>query len=311
MKLLSKFFLGVLLLTVASVGWAACPQGQKQTYKGCEVIPGWPPADEHRIFSQLPCLFNGAQALTSPNRAVNRSTRCCPNCKGYTRSGGKKGLSLISPRGTPVFAIADMRLKQAKNKNALRRDHYCCVDGKIFYDAYVRTPFDDLELVFEDKSGNEIGYYHMLSTPFVPGFNKGKCMRPVCFQGEKWKRDPYMCGEYSEELLKSNWWVKKGDLIGLSGTTGRESRGDPHISLWVQMKDASGIYQYWAPEDTFEWENLPRESDAYLFPFMHQDYIASLSEADQAWIKQEREWMETSESEVIAAKTMSCDDTTP
>ena len=105
-------------------------------------------------------------------------------------------------------------------------------------------------------------------------------------------------------------WVKKGDLIGLSGTTGRVGKGDAHISLWVQVaKD--GKYQFVAPEDTFEWENLPTESDAYLFPFMHQDYIASLSEADQAWIKQEREWMETSESEVIAAKTMSCDDTTP
>ena len=44
MKLLSKFFLGVLCLTVSSVSWAACPEGQKQTYKGCEAISGWPPA---------------------------------------------------------------------------------------------------------------------------------------------------------------------------------------------------------------------------------------------------------------------------
>ena len=36
MKLLSKFFLAVLLLTVASVSWAGCPEGEKQTYKGCE-----------------------------------------------------------------------------------------------------------------------------------------------------------------------------------------------------------------------------------------------------------------------------------
>ena len=117
MNHLSKFFLAVLLLTVASTSWAACPEGQKQTYKGCEVIPGWPPADEHRIFSQLPCLFNGVQVSTSPNRAVNTSRRCCPNCKGYTHAGGKKGLSLLIPRGTPVFAIADMWWKWAKNKN--------------------------------------------------------------------------------------------------------------------------------------------------------------------------------------------------
>ena len=38
MKLLSKLFLAVLLLTVTAVTWAACPEGQKQTYKGCEAV---------------------------------------------------------------------------------------------------------------------------------------------------------------------------------------------------------------------------------------------------------------------------------
>ena len=36
MKRVSKYFLAALLLTVASVSWAGCPEGQKQTYKGCE-----------------------------------------------------------------------------------------------------------------------------------------------------------------------------------------------------------------------------------------------------------------------------------
>ena len=312
MRLLSKFFLTTLFLTVATVSWAACPEGQKwhDRQGECVPIPGWQPAGKHRIFSKLPCRFNGAEVTTSPTRAVNTSRRCCPNCKGYPR---KRGVSLQSPRGTPVFAIADMRLLGAKNKNALTYPDHPWQSGRI---RGKDSPYDDLELVFEDMNGNEIGYYHMLSTPFVPGFNKGKCMRPVCYQSsthgrtaEKWKRYPDNCGGFSEELLKNDMSVKKGDLIGLSGTAGSASFS-PHISLWVQMKDASGIYQYWAPEDTFEWENLPTESDAYLFPFMHQDYIDSLSEADQAWIKQEREWMETSESELIAAKTMSCDDTT-
>ena len=35
---LPKFFLAVLLLIMASVSWAACPEGTKQTYKGCEAI---------------------------------------------------------------------------------------------------------------------------------------------------------------------------------------------------------------------------------------------------------------------------------
>ena len=36
MKRFSSFFLTVLLLTVASASWAGCPEGEKQTYKGCE-----------------------------------------------------------------------------------------------------------------------------------------------------------------------------------------------------------------------------------------------------------------------------------
>ena len=36
MKRHFQFFLTSLLLIVASVSWAACPEGTKQTYKGCE-----------------------------------------------------------------------------------------------------------------------------------------------------------------------------------------------------------------------------------------------------------------------------------
>ena len=38
MKTLSKFFLAVLLLTVSAIGWAACPAGFKNNYKG-ECVP--------------------------------------------------------------------------------------------------------------------------------------------------------------------------------------------------------------------------------------------------------------------------------
>ena len=38
MKRLSKLFLAVLLLTVASVGWAVCPEGTKQSYTGLGEI---------------------------------------------------------------------------------------------------------------------------------------------------------------------------------------------------------------------------------------------------------------------------------
>ncbi|SVB72780.1 uncharacterized protein METZ01_LOCUS225634 [marine metagenome] len=38
MKRFSSFFLTVLLLTVASASWAACPEGYKGNYKG-ECVP--------------------------------------------------------------------------------------------------------------------------------------------------------------------------------------------------------------------------------------------------------------------------------
>ena len=38
MKYLSKFFLAVLLLTISAIGWAACPEGFKNNYKG-ECVP--------------------------------------------------------------------------------------------------------------------------------------------------------------------------------------------------------------------------------------------------------------------------------
>ena len=38
MRRLSKLFLAVLFLTVASVSWAACPEGTKNNYKG-ECVP--------------------------------------------------------------------------------------------------------------------------------------------------------------------------------------------------------------------------------------------------------------------------------
>ena len=49
MKRPSKFFLAILLLTVASVGWAACPEGTKNNYKG-ECVP----VDGSSMYISLP-----------------------------------------------------------------------------------------------------------------------------------------------------------------------------------------------------------------------------------------------------------------
>ena len=138
---------------------------------------------------------------------------------------------------------------------------------------------------------------------------------------------PQDCGGYSEELIKNNFWVKKGQVIGLSGATGT-TKGGPHISLgiaipadekikksvleiieeltlndymksgkkdeWtssgaVSVKDfiksgllnkvhqTSGLmFRYTAPQKVFKWENLPSDSDAYLFPVMSKKYLKEI-----------------------------------
>ena len=59
MKFLSKLFLAVLLLTVTSVSWAACPEGTKNNYKGeCVYASGFiglagHPLAVERVFPNL------------------------------------------------------------------------------------------------------------------------------------------------------------------------------------------------------------------------------------------------------------------
>ena len=59
MKFLSKLFLAVLLLTVTSVSWAACPEGSKNNYKGeCVYASGFiglagHPLAVERVFPNL------------------------------------------------------------------------------------------------------------------------------------------------------------------------------------------------------------------------------------------------------------------
>ena len=75
--------------------------------------------------------------------------------------------------------------------------------------------------MFFDKDQNQILFYHLMDTPFVPGFGKGECERPLEFGMKTYNRYPRSCGGYSKEITKNNFWVKKGDFIGHSGTTGK------------------------------------------------------------------------------------------
>ena len=218
------------------------------------------------------------------------------------------------PRGTPIVAITDMKVidiydnsaeqKSEKSSTSLNKKH-----GEDHYQSTkIMKPFYDVQMFFIDKKGNVILYYHMKETNLVKGFNKGNCKIPHEYQWGKNSKLPLNCGGYSEELIKNNFWVKKGQVIGLSGQTG-ESSGGPHISLGIAIppdeeyrdyliertKDLNLLDDTWkfrlvsdpwsftednmrytAPQRDFKWENLPTNSDAYLFPVMSKKYLKEI-----------------------------------
>ena len=242
---------------------------------------------EYKSYKKLPCSFNGAKVSTSAKISFKRSSRCS-DYKGYPL---KRGTSVLVKRGTPIFAITDMKLLYAKDRSAKQR-------SKIYNKSQKKKGaddiFDDVELMFFDKDQNQILFYHLMDTPFVPGFGKGNCERPLEFGTEKWKRQPVNCGGYSKEIVEKKFWVKKGDIIGHSGTTGYDSSGDQHISLGAMVLTENLVGKekkkceklkkrfplrrkcYVAPERYFKWENLPTDSDAYLFPIMSKKYLKKI-----------------------------------
>ena len=91
------------------------------------------------------------------------------------------------------------------------------------------------------------------------------------------------------EPIEFNREVKKGDIIGHSGTTGYDDPHDQHIALGTSIltKNLVGKEKkkceklkrwkcYVAPERYFKWENLPTDSDAYLLPIMSKKYLKEI-----------------------------------
>ena len=237
---------------------------------------------KYKTYKKLPCRFNGVKVTGSPNAAVIRTTRC-GQYKGYK---GKKGLSMVVKRGTPVFAITDMQLQYASDRSAKQR---CKKLNRSHKKGVCDRPYDDVQLLFEDKNGVRILYYHLMDSTFVPGFGKGKCERPLEFGTNSKNRLPSYCGGYSKEIVEKKFLVKKGDIIGHSGTTGSNDKGDAHISLgaMVLIENLVGKEKklceklkrrqcYVAPERYFKWENLPTDSDAYLLPIMSKKYLKEI-----------------------------------
>tara|TARA_B110000503_G_C7018138_1_gene358588 strand:- start:90 stop:833 length:744 start_codon:yes stop_codon:yes gene_type:complete len=219
-------------------------------------------SEKYITFEGLPCRFNGVEVGSINNAATlgRKTQNCCPSCKGYR---SKEGQTLHTNRGTPVLAIADMKLLTALNKSAKQRTGRM---GRQNASFNVMKPFDDLHLSFLDKLGNIIHYYHLISdNPFVPGFGKGKCTIPLEFQTEHWKRYPTSCGG----TVKRE--VKKGEVIGYVGQTGSASGHAEHISLGItvggedpRFLGKSGLV---VPSHNFIWENKPTEDPLkYLLP---------------------------------------------
>jgi len=249
---------------------------------------------KYKTYNKLPCKFNRVKLVSSAIPYEDpkvKKNRCCPECSGVYK--GKKGTSIQSiskKRGTPIVAITDMTLYEARNWSS----QYRCIiqnisqkgqkglkqskkiinpiTGKKQRCAY---PYDNISLVFiDDKYGNFIRYYHLMSTPLVPGFSKGNCAERK-FQSEiEWSEGislPENCGGIKYKK------VKKGEVIGKMGHATKT-----HVSLGIGSKNlgdgTDGVTRLYliAPEDNFEWENLPTNSDAYLFPVMSKKYLEEI-----------------------------------
>jgi len=195
-------------------------------------------AKKHKIYKKLPCNFNGVKVSTSARFHDGvKGGRCCPTCSGYKL---KRGTSINMKRGTPIVAIADMKLisiydisahqKSKKKSESAGKKH----GTDHSQSQKTMKPYDDIHLHFVDKKGNFILYYHFKETNLVKGFNQGNCKIPKEFQWGRKKFFPQDCGGYSEELIRNNFWVKKGQVIGLSGATGMH-KGGQHISLGIAI----------------------------------------------------------------------------
>ena len=191
-------------------------------------------------------------------------------------------------RGIPVVAITDVTAVHARNTST----EYQCIRGKgnkrnegnvwMIHPITEKKqkcyhPYDNVSVYFkDDKYGNIIRYYHLMSTPLVPGFNKGKCKNPkfafqVNFESQTSTIHAQNCGGFKYTK------VKKGEVIGKMGKA-----GNVHVSLGIgERKVDDGTDRALktfliAPEDRFEWENLPTDSDAYLFPVMSKKYLEEI-----------------------------------
>jgi len=243
----------------------------------------------YKTYKKLPCKFGSASVGTSgyPRKKIDPNyTEKIDRCSGYREQPKfypKDGTSIRVKYGTPIYAIADQELVKAHDYGA----KYKCIDQlwrdgqrnnskfQSQYNIEVKDPFsktrmrkcikgyDGIQLIFRTSDGKHlIRYYHLSSTPLVPGFGKGKCKLPIMKDRTNFHdRLAISCGGIKIQT------VRKGDLVGYSGTVGRAE----HFGLGLKASgefNNNSLDKRWmiAPEDHTEWENKPFDSSKFLLP---------------------------------------------
>jgi hypothetical protein len=243
----------------------------------------------YETYSKLPCKFGAAKVGSSgyPRQKVDKTYgKKIDRCAGYRkvpRFYPKDGTSIRVSYGTPINAVSDLELVKAHDFGA----QYKCVDqlwrdgqknNKKFEEQFnleVKDPwsktrlrhcikgYDGIELIFRTMDGKFlIRYYHLSSTPLVPGFGKGKCELPLMKDRTNFHdRLAISCGGVKTK------YVQKGDIIGYSGTVGKGE----HFGLGVKSTgeyNNNRLDKRWliAPEDHTRWENKAFDSSLFLLP---------------------------------------------
>lgn len=228
----------------------------------------------YRTWNKMPCSFEGAELGASgyPRRSHDLSyaklvNRCAKD--GYSKEPifyMKDGTSINAFYGRPVVAIADMEFLYARDFGAQYRCHKDPRKSSKGYTHTVEDPwaagemrrcqknYDGIEIIFRLSGKNQmVKYYHLKSTPIVPGFGQGNCALPLMKDRvQQHTRYPEDCGGVAVKF------VKKGEIIGYVGFA-----GGAHVSFNVFDEGRWMI----APEDHTSWENKPKSSDHFLLPF--------------------------------------------
>ncbi len=235
----------------------------------------------------MPCKFNGVTVGSSAYPRIdhdNSYKKLVNRCHTTGKSKKpifyeKEGTSINTKYNTPIVAVADMYFHYAKDYGAKYR---CSIKkgvkgytsksaGKMNIKVpdpddpskirKCQTPYDGIELVFKLPDKNEfIKYYHLSKTPVVPGFGVGNCKIPLMKDRTDFHtRYPEDCG--GPKIFE----VKKGDIIGYSG-----SAGNDHFGIGF-FKNGKWLI---APEDHTNWENLPSENkNIFLLPTINSGKI--------------------------------------